>query len=303
MAAPPDVALGPAARSLRALPLHERGGRRAPRDLARRLRVLLAPRRPGARRGWRSTCCSRWCRSRSPAPLLIPLLDRAGPRRAISFAAAAGRALAALYAAPRVGTLVLFPAALVLLVLSKVHAITKNGLTTAYAPPEEGLMRANARLGRIAVGGSPHGGTARIPVPEDLGRERSDLSGRGRLRDLGRAQPPAAEPAAAATEGATRGRSARADPGAHRSGDRRGRDAGRERVPALPPGDLAPRRAASRCGGSASWPRPACSAGSSPTCSLRGSRPTRARRRWWSRACRPARSARCSRSRCSGSRC
>ncbi len=87
-------------------------------------------------------------------PLLIPLLDRAGPRRAISFAAAAGRAVAALYAAPRVGTLVLFPAALVLLVLSKVHAITKNGLTTAYAPPEEGLMRANARLGRIAVAGA-----------------------------------------------------------------------------------------------------------------------------------------------------
>jgi MFS family permease len=87
-------------------------------------------------------------------PLLIPLLDRAGPRRAISFGAAAGRAIAAVYAAPRVGTLVLFPAALVLLVLSKVHAITKNGLTTAYAPPEEGLMRANARLGRIAVAGA-----------------------------------------------------------------------------------------------------------------------------------------------------
>lgn len=87
-------------------------------------------------------------------PLLIPLLDRAGPRRAISFAAAALRVLAAIYAAPRVGTLVLFPSALVLLVLSKVHAITKNGLTMAYAPPDEGLMRANARLGRIAVAGA-----------------------------------------------------------------------------------------------------------------------------------------------------
>lgn len=87
-------------------------------------------------------------------PLLVPLLDRAGPRRAISFAAAAGRAVAAVFAAPRVGTLVVFPAALVLLVLSKVHAITKNGLTMAYAPPNEGLMRANARLGRIAVAGA-----------------------------------------------------------------------------------------------------------------------------------------------------
>jgi hypothetical protein len=87
-------------------------------------------------------------------PLLVPLLDRAGPRRAISFAAAAGRAAVAIYAAPRVGTLLLFPSALVLLVLSKVHAITKNGLTMAYAPPDEGLMRANARLGRVAVAGA-----------------------------------------------------------------------------------------------------------------------------------------------------
>lgn len=87
-------------------------------------------------------------------PLIVPLLDRAGPRRVVSFVAAASRAVVAIYAAPRVGTLVLFPSALVLLVLSKVHGITKNGLTMAYAPPDEGLMRANARLGRIAVAGA-----------------------------------------------------------------------------------------------------------------------------------------------------
>jgi hypothetical protein len=87
-------------------------------------------------------------------PLLVPLLDRAGPRRAISLAAAIGRAAVAIYAAPRFGTLLLFPAALVMLVLSKVHAITKNGLTTAYAGRDEGLMRANARLGRLAAVGA-----------------------------------------------------------------------------------------------------------------------------------------------------
>jgi hypothetical protein len=87
-------------------------------------------------------------------PLLVPLLDRAGPRRAIDLGAAAGRAAIAIYAAPRIGTLVLFPAALALLALSKVHAITKNGLTMAYASPDEGLMRANARLGRIAAIGA-----------------------------------------------------------------------------------------------------------------------------------------------------
>jgi hypothetical protein len=87
-------------------------------------------------------------------PLLVPLLDKAGPRRAISFGAALGRALVCLVAAPRFGTLLLFPAAFLLLVLSKVHAITKNGLAVAYAGPNEGLVRANARLGRIAAGGA-----------------------------------------------------------------------------------------------------------------------------------------------------
>ena len=87
-------------------------------------------------------------------PILVPLLDRAGPRRAISFGAALGRALVCLYAAPRFGTLLLFPCAFLLLVLSKVHAITRNGLAVAYAGSSEGLVRANARLGRIAAGGA-----------------------------------------------------------------------------------------------------------------------------------------------------
>ncbi len=87
-------------------------------------------------------------------PLLVPLLDRAGPRRAISLAAAAGRTVVAIYAAPRVSTLVLFPAIFLILVLSKVHSVTKNGLAMAYAGSNEGLMRLNARLGRVAVGGA-----------------------------------------------------------------------------------------------------------------------------------------------------
>jgi hypothetical protein len=87
------------------------------------------------------------------APLLVPLLDRTAFRRALSFGAAAGRAVAAVYAASRFSSLLLFPLAFALLVLSRVHAVTKNGLTMAYAPAHEGLVRANARLGRIAVGG------------------------------------------------------------------------------------------------------------------------------------------------------
>jgi hypothetical protein len=95
-------------------------------------------------------------------PFLVPLLDRAGPRRAISFGAAAGRALVCVLAAPAFGSLLLFPAAFVLLVLSKVHAITRNGLAVAYAGPGEGLVRANARLGRIAAGGAVLGAAPAI---------------------------------------------------------------------------------------------------------------------------------------------
>jgi len=87
-------------------------------------------------------------------PLLVPLLDRAGPRRLIAFVSAAGRFAIAIYAAPRFDTLVLFPAALALLVLSKVHGITKNGLTIAYAGRGDGLMQANARLGRLGAVGA-----------------------------------------------------------------------------------------------------------------------------------------------------
>jgi hypothetical protein len=87
-------------------------------------------------------------------PLLVIPLDRAGPRRWISLLAALVRAVVAVIAAANVESLLLFPLALTLLVASKVHAITKNGLTIAYADPDEGLMQANARLGRVAVGGA-----------------------------------------------------------------------------------------------------------------------------------------------------
>lgn len=87
------------------------------------------------------------------APLLVPLLDRAGPRRAISTTAALGRAALAVYLAPRAGTNVLFGVAFGMLVLSRIHGITKNGLTVAYAPPDEGGVKSNARLGRWAVVG------------------------------------------------------------------------------------------------------------------------------------------------------
>jgi hypothetical protein len=88
------------------------------------------------------------------APLLVIPLDRAGPRRLISFLAAVVRAGIAFSVAGSLDTPALYPAALAILVAARVHGITKNGLTMAYAGPGEGLMRANARLGRVAVAGA-----------------------------------------------------------------------------------------------------------------------------------------------------
>src|SRR5204863_4912363 len=62
-----------------------------------------------------------------------------------------GRAALALIAAPHFHSLLLFPSAFGLLVLSKVNGITKNGLTIAYAPSQDGLVKTNARLGRLGV--------------------------------------------------------------------------------------------------------------------------------------------------------
>ena len=87
-------------------------------------------------------------------PLLVVPLDRAGPRRVIAFLAAVVRAGIAFFVAGRLDTIALYPAALMILVAARVHGITKNGLTIAYAGPGEGLMRSNARLGRVAVAGA-----------------------------------------------------------------------------------------------------------------------------------------------------
>jgi hypothetical protein len=97
-------------------------------------------------------------------PLLVLPLDRAGHRRLIALLAAVVRGGIAFSVAGRLETVALYPAALAILVAARVHGITKNGLTMAYAGPGEGLMRSNARLGRVAVAGAlmaaPLGGAA-----------------------------------------------------------------------------------------------------------------------------------------------
>jgi hypothetical protein len=84
------------------------------------------------------------------APLLSKLLDRGGFRRAIAFTGGVVRCLAAALLATRTESWLLFPLAFAALVGSRVHLVTKNALTAAYAD-RAGLVRENALLSRVAA--------------------------------------------------------------------------------------------------------------------------------------------------------
>ncbi len=98
------------------------------------------------------------------APLLVPLLDRGRYRRAISFAASFGRAGLAAYGASVLNSPRLFPVVFAALVLSRVHAITRTGLVAAYTDDEQGLVSANARLGRLGAVGAVLAAAVGVPV-------------------------------------------------------------------------------------------------------------------------------------------
>lgn len=87
---------------------------------------------------------------------LVPLLDFAGPRRIIAFVAAAARCALAVLLVTGIDSKLLYPCAFGLLVFSKIHGITKNGLTMAYAGEmhQADLVQANARLARWGVAGA-----------------------------------------------------------------------------------------------------------------------------------------------------
>ena len=179
-------------------------------------------------------------------PLMAPILDRAGPRRSITFAAAAARCVFAILLAPRLSTDLLFPLALAILVCSKVHTIAKNALTMAYASERDGLMRANARLGRIGLAGAIAALPFGIVALKAVDARRAAVSGGRDLRRLGGARGAAAAPRRMGTAAA---RARRPRPSADGTGgaapapgDGRDRDAGRSRVPAVPARVRAARR-------------------------------------------------------------
>ncbi len=89
------------------------------------------------------------------APLIGPALDRkAGGRRWVVFGAAAARALLALLLVRNLDSLWFYPEAFLMLVLSKVHLISKSALVPTTVRTDEELVEANSKLallGAIAV--------------------------------------------------------------------------------------------------------------------------------------------------------
>jgi hypothetical protein len=85
-------------------------------------------------------------------PLLGRVLDRTSvPVRGLLVTAAAGRAVLAVVLLGRLGSLWLFPLAFGLLVLSRVHGITRNSLVPLALDEPRELVSANARLAWIGV--------------------------------------------------------------------------------------------------------------------------------------------------------
>ena len=81
------------------------------------------------------------------APFLGPAIDRfRGGRRLTVLGAAVGRALACLFMARVLDTLLLFPATFAVLVLSKTHAVAKSSLVPTVVVSDEDLVQANAKL-------------------------------------------------------------------------------------------------------------------------------------------------------------
>jgi hypothetical protein len=86
------------------------------------------------------------------SPVVGPLVDRRrGARRLALVLTGAGRAAIAWLVAPHVRSLVIYPAAFGILVLSKAHGVARSALVPSLLGPGRSLVAANARLARVAV--------------------------------------------------------------------------------------------------------------------------------------------------------
>ncbi len=95
------------------------------------------------------------------APLVGPFIDRRrGGRRLTILASCAGRAGICLLLAPHVDSLAIYPAAFIMLVLSKAYGIARSALVPSLAAGQGSLVAVNARVAKIAI---LAGATAALP--------------------------------------------------------------------------------------------------------------------------------------------
>src|SRR3954451_15988511 len=86
------------------------------------------------------------------APLLGPVLDRSrSGRRTVVVVSLLGRAVVCLFMARHIDSLLLFPEAFVVLVLSKSYFVTKGALVPATVDDDRQLVKANSRLVVLGV--------------------------------------------------------------------------------------------------------------------------------------------------------
>jgi predicted MFS family arabinose efflux permease len=86
------------------------------------------------------------------SPVVGPMIDRwRGSYRLAIFAAAAGRAVLAIFMASRTDRLILYPLAFANLVLSRTHGISRGALVPDVLPKGRTLVSVNARLSIVSV--------------------------------------------------------------------------------------------------------------------------------------------------------
>ncbi|MGH9177078.1 MAG: MFS transporter [Acidimicrobiales bacterium] len=106
------------------------------------------------------------------SPVVGPLIDRrrGAFRRAIVVAAAA-RAVLAVLLASRTDRLMLYPLAFGLLVLSRIHGVSRSALVPDVLPPRRSLMWGNAWLAVVSVVGAVAGALPAVGLNHWLGHE------------------------------------------------------------------------------------------------------------------------------------
>ena len=123
------------------------------------------------------------------SPLVGPWLDRrSGTYRLAIILGAGGRALLAVLLATRTDRVALYPLAFGLLVLSRIHGISRSALMPDVLPPDRSPMWGNARLAVLSVVGGGLGaglaaGANLVSGPgTGFGSRRRRVLRRGRAR-------------------------------------------------------------------------------------------------------------------------